>query len=434
MAKQGCSDMSNENTGSCTKADQEVKHTFLYLFLTIFIPFGLGHFVSYLFRTVNALIYVDLERDLHLPASSLGLLTGVYFLTFAAAQIPLGVLLDRYGPRSVQAPMLLFAVMGSLIFSFAHTELGLIIGRGLIGLGVAGSLMSAIKACAIWLPVERLPLSTACLLSVGGLGAMASTTPLHELLKWISWREAFLILALLTLLVCVVIHLSVPRTYKPKHTTLAEMTKAVGTLYSSWVFWRLALYSVFAHAIYMSVLSLWMGPWLRDVAQLNESSMANTLLWGTVAMVAGSLAFGSITDYLRRFGVQPIMVCGAGVSIFIVFQSLMISGLPVSPLLIAMGFSFFGTSTTMNYAIVAQSVSPELAGRVSSSFNLVVFVLAFALQWLMGEILNLWPAAGPGHPVEAYQWSLGVMIALQVPGVMLWLSFKPWELKATATR
>ena len=82
--------MSNENIDSCTKADQEAKHSFLYLFLTIFIPFGLGHFVSYLFRTVNALIYVDLERELHLPASSLGLLTGVYFLTFAAAQIPLG--------------------------------------------------------------------------------------------------------------------------------------------------------------------------------------------------------------------------------------------------------------------------------------------------------------------------------------------------------
>ncbi|GAB6408163.1 MFS transporter [Pseudomonas sp. MHK4] len=427
-------DMSNENIDSCTKADQEAKHSFLYLFLTIFIPFGLGHFVSYLFRTVNALIYVDLERELHLPASSLGLLTGVYFLTFAAAQIPLGVMLDRYGPRSVQAPMLLFAVLGSLIFSFSQTELGLIIGRGLIGLGVAGSLMSAIKACAIWLPAERLPLSTACLLSVGGLGAMASTTPLHELLKWITWREAFLILALLTFFVCVVIHRSVPRTYNPKHTTLGDMSKAVGKLYSSWVFWRLALYSVFAHAIYMSVLSLWMGPWLRDVAQLNESGMANTLLWGTVAMVAGSLAFGWITDYLRRFGVQPIMVCGVGVSIFIVFQSLMISGLPVSPLLIAMGFSFFGTSTTMNYAIVAQSVSPELAGRVSSSFNLVVFVLAFVLQWLMGEILNLWPASGKGHPVEAYQWSLGVMIALQVPGVMLWLSFKPWELKTAATR
>ncbi len=197
-----------------------LKSSFFLLFLTIFIPFGLGHFVSYLFRTVNAVIYVDLQADLSLPASSLGLLTGVYFLTFAAAQIPLGVMLDRYGPRSVQAPMLLFAVAGSVIFSISSTETGLLIGRGLIGLGVAGSLMSAIKACAIWLPVERLPLSTACLLSIGGLGAMASTTPLHAVLSWLTWREAFLVLALLTFCVVVVIHLSVPKTYESKKHSL----------------------------------------------------------------------------------------------------------------------------------------------------------------------------------------------------------------------
>ncbi|GFM59152.1 membrane protein [Pseudomonas cichorii] len=420
--------MSGGSTMDC--AQKQLKSSFFMLFLTIFIPFGLGHFVSYMFRTVNAVIYVDLQTDLSLPASSLGLLTGAYFLTFAAAQIPLGVMLDRYGPRSVQAPMLLLAVLGAVIFSISSTEAGLLVGRGLIGMGVAGSLMSAIKACAIWLPPERLPLSTACLLSIGGLGAMASTTPLHVLLSWFTWREAFLILALLTFCVAVIIHVSVPRTYEARSTRYSDMFAAVGKLYSSWTFWRLALYSVFAHAIYMSVLSLWMGPWLRDMAGLSDSGMASVLLFGTVAMVAGSLAFGTITDYLRRFGVQPIMVCGAGMVIFIVFQMLMASGLPVSPYLIAMGFSFFGTSTTMNYAIVAQSVAPELAGRVSSSFNLVVFVLAFFLQWLMGIVLNLWPMGeGAGHPVEAYQWSLGLMIALQLPGVLLWLSFRPWKLK-----
>lgn len=420
--------MSHERVGVAA-TDEPLKSSFLLLFLTIFIPFGLGHFVSYLFRTVNAVIYTDLQTDLALPASSLGLLTGVYFLTFAAAQIPLGVMLDRYGPRSVQAPMLLLAVLGSLIFGLATTETGLLVGRGLIGLGVAGSLMSAIKACAIWLPVERLPLSTACLLSIGGLGAMASTTPLHLLLEWLSWREAFMLLAVMTFCVAVIIHISVPKAYDAKPTRYSDMFAAVGKLYSSWAFWRLALYSVFAHAIYMAVLSLWMGPWLRDVAGLSGTQMAGVLLFGAIAMVAGSLTFGALTDYLRRYGVQPIMICGSGMVIFIGFQALMASGLPVSPYLIAMGFSFFGTSTTMNYAIVAQSVPPALAGRVSSSFNLVVFVLAFFLQWLMGGVLNLWPAVeGAGHPLVAYQWSLGLMVALQLPGALLWLSFKPWRL------
>ena len=417
--------MSNEPIS--VAAVQEVKKSFGMLFLTIFIPFGMGHFISYLYRTVNAVIYSDLATELHLPAESLGMLTGVYFLTFAAAQLPLGVMLDRYGPRSVQSPMLLIAALGSVIFALSHSEAGLLIGRGLIGLGVAGSLMSAIKACSIWLPVERLPLSTACLLSVGGLGAMASTSPLHAALSWISWREAFLILAALTVAVSAVIHFSVRGPFTPKNTRFSDMCREVGRLYRSWTFWRLGLYSVFAHATYMAILALWMGPWLHDVAGLSNAQMATALMAGTVAMVAGSLFFGWLTDHLRRYGVQPIAICGGGVAIFVLLQVLMLSGVAVSPLVITTGFSFFGTAATMNYAIVAQSVEPTLAGRVSASFNLLVFVLAFVVQWLMGAVIGHWGSTDGHFPVIAYQWSLGLLIALQVPGLLLWLTFRPWK-------
>ncbi len=418
--------MQNEQVSSVTV--QEAKKSFAMLFLTIFIPFGMGHFISYLYRTVNAVIYNDLANELHLPAESLGLLTGVYFLTFAAAQLPLGVMLDRYGPRSVQSPMLLIAAAGSVIFALSHSEAGLLIGRGLIGLGVAGSLMSAIKACSIWLPVDRLPLSTACLLSVGGLGAMASTAPLHAALTWITWREAFLLLAVLTVLVSVVIHFSVRGAFVSKNTRFSDMCREVGRLYRSWTFWRLGLYSVFAHATYMAILALWMGPWLHDVAGLSNAQMANALMLGTVAMVAGSLSFGWLTDYLRKYAVQPIMICGCGVVVFVLFQVLMLSGVSVSPYVITMGFSFFGTAATMNYAIVAQSVEPALAGRVSASFNLVVFVLAFVVQWLVGAVIGNWTTVAGSYPVVAYQWSLAWLIALQVPGLLLWLTFKPWKL------
>ncbi|WP_127956816.1 MFS transporter [Serratia microhaemolytica] len=418
--------MQNEQTSGITAPD--VKKSFAMLFLTIFIPFGMGHFISYLYRTVNAVIYSDLSSELQLPAQSLGLLTGVYFLTFAAAQLPLGVMLDRYGPRSVQSPMLLIAAAGSVIFALSHSEIGLLIGRSLIGLGVAGSLMSAIKACSIWLPADRLPLSTACLLSVGGLGAMASTAPLHAALNWISWREAFLVLALLTVLVSALIHFSVRGSFIAKNTRFIEMCREVGNLYRSWTFWRLGLYSVFAHATYMAILALWMAPWLRDVAGLNPKQMANALMLGTVAMVAGSLSFGWLTDYLRKYAVQPIMICGCGVIVFVLFQMLMVSGLAVSPYLVTVGFSFFGTAATMNYAIVAQSVEPTLAGRVSTSFNLVVFVLAFAVQWLVGAVISHWDAIAGSYPVVAYQWSLMLLIGLQLPGLLLWLSFRPWKL------
>lgn len=405
------------------------KSSFAWLFLTIFVPFGLGHFVSYLYRTVNAVIYGDLSRDLGLPPESLGLLTAVYFLTFALAQLPLGVLLDRYGPRSVQSPMLLIASGGALIFASADTTTGLLIGRGMIGLGVAGSLMSAIKACSIWLPTERLPLSTACLLSVGGFGAMASTAPMHTAMEILTWREAFWVLALMTLLVSAFIHFSVKKDFTPKTTRLSDMCAEVGRLYQSSLFWRLALYSIFANATYMAVLALWMAPWLQDVGGLNEADMANALLLGTVGMVLGSLGFGWLTDYVRKFHVRPLTVCGVGIALFVLCQVMMLGNVPVSPYLITLGFSFFGTASTMNYAIVAQSVEPSLAGRVSASFNLLIFLLAFFIQWFVGLVIGLWPEMDGRHPLESYQWSFGVLIVLQVLGLLAWLSFKPWALE-----
>ena len=269
--------MSNSENITCDGSKVRKKN-FTMLFLTILVPFGLGHFISYLFRTINTVIYGDLSHDLSLPASSLGLMTSIYFLTFAAAQLPLGVLLDRYGPRAVQSPMLFIAAIGSLVFATAQSELGLLVGRGLIGLGVAGSLMSAIKACSIWLPLERLPLSTACLLAVGGLGAMASTTPLHQLVSIFDWREAFFMLAGLTAAASIIIYFSVTGHYPKKKTRLVDMSREVARLYGSWSFWRLVVYSVFAHATYMAILSLWMGPWLRDMGGLDVASMADVLM------------------------------------------------------------------------------------------------------------------------------------------------------------
>lgn len=396
------------------------------LLAKVLLPFALAHFVSYLYRTVNAVVYPDLAHDFGLAADSIGLLTGAYFFAFAAAQLPVGVALDRFGPRKVQVPMLMVAASGAALFAYAHNLTELIVARGLIGLGVAGSLMAAIKAGSLWLPQERLPLATAVLLSVGGMGGMASTTPMHAALQYTDWRGAFIGLGIGTLAVSALIFFVVPEHPKKQQTRLAEMAAAVKQLYGSWSFWRLALYSIFANATYMAVQGLWMGAWLRDMAHLDRTAVANVLLAGTMAMVAGSLAFGWITDYLRKFGVKPILVCGAGIWFFVLVQFLMIGTTGINPLILAVGFSFFGTAATMNYAIVAQSVPPQLTGRVSTSFNLLVFLLAFAVQWGVGSIVNLWAPEHGAYPKIAYQFAFGIVLALQIPGLLLWLTFKPW--------
>jgi len=120
--------------------------------LRIFIPFAFGYFLSYIFRVVNAVIAPDLAIDLHVNPSELGLLTSTYFIAFASSQLPLGVLLDRLGPRIVESFLLVFAGLGAIIFAKAQTLTGAIVGRALIGFGVSACLMAAFKSYVLWFP------------------------------------------------------------------------------------------------------------------------------------------------------------------------------------------------------------------------------------------------------------------------------------------
>ncbi|HEY1246416.1 MAG TPA: MFS transporter, partial [Hyphomicrobiaceae bacterium] len=127
--------------------------------LLVLLPFAAGYYLSYLFRSINALIAGDLVAELGLTAADLGLLTSVYFLLFAAVQLPCGVLLDRYGPRLIDSALLLVAAAGSLLFALADGVATLLVGRALIGLGVAVGLMAGLKAIVLWFPPERVALA-----------------------------------------------------------------------------------------------------------------------------------------------------------------------------------------------------------------------------------------------------------------------------------
>lgn len=142
----------------------------LGLLLRIFVPFAAGYFLSYLFRVVNTIIAGDLSSDLDLNANQLGLLTSIYLIAFAATQLPLGILLDRYGPRKTEAILLMFAALGAAIFAMADTLTGLLVGRALIGFGVSACLMASFKAFVQWFPMERLPMINGFLLTAGGFG------------------------------------------------------------------------------------------------------------------------------------------------------------------------------------------------------------------------------------------------------------------------
>lgn len=117
-----------------------------------FLPFAAGYYLSYLFRIINTLIAGRLMSDLGLGAADIGLLTSVYFLVVMVAQIPIGICLDRYGPRRVQCVLLAVAAGGTALFGLSTGFASLLLARAMIGLGAAAALMSGLKIIVLWFP------------------------------------------------------------------------------------------------------------------------------------------------------------------------------------------------------------------------------------------------------------------------------------------
>jgi len=390
------------------------------ILIRVFLPFALGYFLSYLFRSVNAVIAPDLVRDIGVDPASLGLLTSAYFLAFAAFQLPLGVLLDRFGPRRVEAALLLVAAAGAFTFARAETLTGLMLGRALIGLGVSACLMAAFKAFTLWFPAEKLPLANGVQMISGGIGALAASTPVEMSLKFTDWRGVFLILAGLTVTAAICIFLVVPE--KPDSRsgeTLREQLRGIRQVFTSRIFWSIAPWAVAAQAAYLSIAGLWSGPWLRDIAGYDRMTAANTLMGISVAMIAGYFAFGSLAERLARRGIQPMTVAATGMLCFIVVQGMIVLQMVNLTLLIWLLFGFFGTACILPYAALSQNFPRHLSGRVNTGLNLLVFVAAFTAQWAIGLIIDLWPqTASGGYSAAGYSSSFGLIVILQLAGAI----------------
>jgi MFS family permease len=319
---------------------------------TCFLPFAAGYFLSYLYRTVNAVIGPNLVAEIGVDAAGLGLLTSAYFFGFATVQIPLGIALDRVGPRRTEATLLLVAAVGALVFATASSVQGLAAGRCLIGIGVAIGLMAAFKANGQFWPRERLAFANGALMACGGLGALAATLPVEFLLHVIDWRGLFVMLAVLTLGVAALLHFVAPQAEVAPPMTLAEEGRTLRLIFASPVFWRIAPTMILAQSTYLAYLTLWSGPWLRDVAGYDRVAAAGILAATTAAFTLGAFLQGLVADRAGRRDISLTAVLGASTGCFILAQlPIVMTATQWSPLLWP-AFALLGAGSTLGYAIL----------------------------------------------------------------------------------
>ncbi|MCA6108044.1 MFS transporter [Bradyrhizobium sp. CNPSo 4026] len=387
------------------------------LVLRVFLPFVAAYYLSFLFRTINATIAGPLTYEFGLGADDLGLLTSIYFLTFAAAQIPIGVLLDRYGPRKIQGVVLMAAAAGAALFAISDNFLLLLLGRALIGFGASAALTAGLKAVVFWFPAEQVPLLNGLMIMLGALGAVTATLPAEHLLVSIGWRGLFELLAIGSVACALAIFLVVPKgtwSFAARGTTIG-----LRMIYTDPRFWRLAPLSATCIGTAWALQGLWAAQWFSDVEGLGRSELLRNLFVMAIGSSAGALVLGVATQKLRRYGIGPRSLLGLVAVLFFVAQLAVILRVPLPSSVPWMIVAAGGAATVLSYAILAEFFPKELAGRATAALNVFHIGCAFLVQYLMGFVVQHWTPQQGHYPEVAYQTAFAVNLAVQL-GTWFW--------------
>jgi MFS family permease len=403
-----------------------------HLVALVFLPFASGYFLSYYFRTVNAVLAGRLMSDLGLDAAQLGWITAAYFLIAATAQLPLGFLLDRFGPRLVQSSCLLLAGVGALIFANAHAPVSLFVARGLIGLGVASALLAGLKALAMSCPPQRLGLFNGIFMSVGATGAIAASLPTETILQSFDWRNLFVALSGAAFAAACLIWSLVPK-------CLVSGASKGGTapgyveIVSDRGFRQLAPLSALAVGGAWALQGLWGAPWLRDVARLDQHAIALHLVTMAGSLSLSALLFGMAIFGLAKRGIRPTSIMSVATVVFIMAEVALALDWPIPPLIAWSLIAAFGAGTVLSFTINAQRFPKESIGRANSALNLFHFAAAFGIQCLFGQVVALWPRDALGHyPPEAYKVAFLGLASVQLVALVWFL--KPLRSEASMPR
>jgi MFS family permease len=388
-------------------------------FVLFALLFGIGQF----HRVSLSIVAPLLQTDLGLGGNLLGIFGATFFLAGAAAQLPIGVLLDRLGPRRTVPMVLVIAVAGALVLATADDAAEAIVGRALAGAGVAASVMGAYVVYARWLPPERFATIAANMIAVGSIGGIAATTPLALLLEHVTWRTMFVglagVTAALGLLVLIFVRDAPPgRQVSRAPGSLRESVRGLLDVVRTPAFWPLAAAGFVQFGPVTALYGLWAGPYLADVHHLGPVDRGHILM----AMAIASPIALSLTGPLDRvFNTRKWLI----IAIM----------LAMAAVLVATGV-FVDTSVTVaaiglvaaiclatHYVVLAahlRAVMPDyLIGRAGTLLNMIAALgVAFA-QIATGWVIDAFPGSdGAIGSVEAYRLVFFLLAGLLVLAVL----------------
>jgi sugar phosphate permease len=406
---------------SVISASIKNQNTYRWIIFTILAG---CYLLVYFHRLCPAVLAVDMMRDLQAGGALTGFLGAAYFYPYAIMQLPAGLLADSWGPRNSITLFFIIAFIGSLLLGFAPTVLWAIVGRTLVGLGVAMLFVPTMKILAEWFhPSEFAPM-TGILMAVGGLGSLSAATPLALLNSWIGWRFSFVTVGFFTLLLAVMVWLVVrdrpeklgwQSVHSPALLNIPKISlaAAVRKVLSCRFFWPLAVWFFFDCGIFFSFGGLWGGPYLAHVYGFSKAQSANILSMLAIGMIVGSPLLSVASNRLFK-GRKPVIVISAivtvGLTICLAFFT---DSMPAAGLyLLCFAMGVFSSAVV----VVAFTANKELfpvgiAGTATGLINLFPFAGGAVFQPILGFVLESRGVVDGRFALSGYQLAFQLLFA-----------------------
>ena len=395
------------------------KNQFFYIMLVLCA----GYTVSQFLRTSVGVLSPNLMHDFNINPNNMGLLGGVFFLSFAIFQIPAGILIDKYGPRKVMSVVITFAVLGSIIFALSNSFYTLLIGRVLMGLGCSICLMGSLVLITRWTDSDQFSKLAGIILAVGGIGGLLATTPLSYFSELFGWRLSFWLAAVVTFCVMLLYYFILEDRKNDLILNRSNETISLKNLLfilKERNFKFMIPMSLMSYSSLVVILGLWGAPYLKDIHGLDSVERGKILMLMAISWNIGSFVFGRLRSIFGNY--KNVVIFGAsGVIILLFILSIIteINSIYLHILFCILGFfGAFSVALISHYQVLFDK---EYMGRALSTANFFNFGGVFFVQWLTGKIIYLMGGDSTGAPIEAYRMAFLFVAILLLISLCIYL-------------
>lgn len=365
------------------------------------------YFFVYFHRVAPAAMSQAFMKEWPLSGTALGIMSSLYFLSYAAVQIPAGILADFIGPKKLIMLSAISMAIGSFLSYIAPTFAVLAIGRALIGAGAGLTFVPLAKILRYWFRRREFATMIGLNTSIGNIGAILASTPLIAFMLLVGWRNVFLYIALIMLFLVIVNMKFVEDSpekkgfppieqHKVNFTEKLDIKTTITQGISVWIknptFPILAIIIAIAYGTLMGFEGLWAGPFLANVYKMSNATIGNWLLIIAVGMVIGQVSAGYLTDKVFK-GKRKVPILMGNI-LYVANWALLIIVAISQQHLIILKLLFFTLAITNSIAtvpilgLVADLSPKEIYGTVAGIFNMSPFIGSTIFQGVMGNILD----------------------------------------------